>query len=475
MNNHNKIKLINSIRKEIEVPDNSDNEFFSREEAEKIAIRVNPDFDTSKVSVENILPEAIEGWFKQKTIGNHPNLKNANLILNLLQCELENDGIIPEVTQGDRLSIREAMSHYGMEDPETDTDQRQAEIWLRAEELGLDVELHVNYDFNSQLCTRADKYYSQAQSRVGAEKAEKINNLFQRFYTAGEKQKRPSAGVIIDGVLYVGSGNHRAFTHRLAQKQGYNSIGSVLVYGNNSDEKTKLRFLLDMGKTSNKDTGDQTTEETMQDIAHQVKNDFNFLLKWEEGYDSFTEEQKISWADEWLKANKMKYQPDGMKAIRTKIANMAFSSNISQSIPLPDEDEHSSIWNKFFPDDLWHPSSQTSVIQKVQTSNESNLQKNIFLIWKHDSTGKRVPKRMWLLARCGSTVDTTITSIERVKKDRERMIKFLTAENNNPKMRSASFPIYDKVVFVKQVQGFEEEAYVWNVRAKNFDKVEETS
>ena len=469
---YTKLRKINQIRKEIGMPD-SDNEFFSRMEVEKIISRLNPKFETSKVPIDDVLPEGIEGWYSQKTIGSHPNLKNADLILNLLHCEFDNKFITPEVITGDRMQIREAIEFHGMEDPETDTDERQASIWKRAEELGLDVELHLNYDFNSNLCHHGDKHYSKAQSRIGAEDADKINNLFQRFYTAGEKQKRPSAGVVINGILYVGSGNHRAFTHRLAQKNGYNSNGPLLIYGNNVDEKLKVRFLLDMGKTSNTDTGDQTKEESMQDIAHQVKNDFDFLLEWEDGYQNYTEEQKIAWADGWLKQNKVKYQPEGMKIIRKKIANMAFSSNISQSIPMPDEDEHASIWAKFFPDDVWHPSSQNSVIQKVQTSNQQNLQKNIFLIWKHDSSKTRVPKRMHLLARCGSTLDANITSIERVVKDRARMIGFLTSENNNPKMRAASFPIYDRVVFVQQVQGLEEEAYIWNVRTRSFDKVEE--
>lgn len=476
MNDIKKIEKINLIREEIGVKSDSDNEFFTKEEISLILEKLNPNFDTNSVSVEQLLPESIDGWYEQKTIGNHPNVKNADLILNLLRCNSKKEKAVHKVFTGDRLQIRESMAEHRLEDPVTDTDCRQTEIWNLAEKMGLDVQLHMNYDFKNNLCDRSDKYYQMAQTRVKSEDADKINNLFQRFYMAKEKQKRPSLGVILNGKLYVGSGNHRAFTHKWAQKAGHDSIGSVLIFGNNVDEKIRMKFLLEMGTISNKDTGDQTTEETMLDIAHQVKNYFNYLCYNEKGYSSYTEAQCIEWAEEWLKANKAKYHPDGMKSVRKKIANIAFSSNISQSIPLPDEDEHPIIWGKFFPNDTWHPSSQTSVIQKVQSSNKQNLQKNLFLNWKHqDFTKTRVPKRMWLLARVGSTIDASITSLESVQQGREEMIAFLTEENTNKNMQNSSFPIYDKIVFVRQVQGLEEEAYIWNVSGKCFIKVLETT
>ena len=468
MINIKKLKKINSIRKEIGALA-SDNEFFSRSEVESLLDKINPSFDRMSVSLEDMLKVGVRGWSPQTTIPSHPNLKNVNLILTLLQHRSTNRPLEHKVISGDRLQIREAMGAAGMEDPLTDTDCRQTEIWNIIEASPFAVELHLGYDFLNNLGSRDSVHYKMAQSRVQSENQESITGLFERFYTAGESQKRPSIGVVLGGKLFLGSGWHRAHAHRLAQKNEYNSMGPVLIVGNGATQKQKIKFLLTCASISNKDTGDQTEMESMADVAHQVKQNFNFLCEYDEGFSGFSEQERITWATAWLKENKMKYRPESMIGIRTQIANIAFSSNSSQSLPMPEESIHSNIWNGFFPNDIWAPQDETAVIQQVVTSNVSNLELGHFRNWKKTTT--RVPKRTWLLARMGSVMTTSITNIQSVKDHRSKVLDNLTINNNNQKLRAASFPVYDKVVFVKQCDGLPAAAYAWSVQSKTFNKI----
>ena len=209
----------------------------------------------------------------------------------------------------------------------------------------------------------------------------------------------------------------------------------------------------------------------MEDVAHQVKQNFRFLCDYDDGFSDFSEKERITWGKAWLKENKTKYAPESMDIIRAKIANLAFSSNISQSLPFPDEDVHAHIWSEFFPNDNWNPENISSVIQESSNSNQTNLDMRLFRSWKRNGLRVGAPKRIWLIARMGSTKTTAITSIQRVKDERKKMRKYLTEQNNLQILRKSSFPIHDKLVFVKQVGGLEAEAWQWDQNKRSFKKV----
>jgi len=384
----------------------------------------------------------------------------------------------PQQFSGDLITIRQHLEDFGFQDPEQDPDSRVVEIWSELKNKNLDVTLSINHDF-SDLGPHDSPFFKFGQSRSKSE-SKKVADFLRRFYVENEPIKRPSIGVYLtnpkDGkkYLYTGIGNHRARTHEKAQQVGYGSLGSVIIVGSNADHETRLRFLNLMATLSNIETNDQTQEETREDIVFQIKSAFDMecLLK-PKIFKPMTEQQKIEWASQWLIDFK-KMSQKSLKSERTRLVNMAFSSVICQAIPMPPESTHNDIWQRHFPNDSWDPECKLSkhrIEQKISNTNNTQIEWGLFSSWQKRRGTSTVSPKQWVICRVGNTKDATVTSIDSVKNGRRDYLKKIKSLNNNKRMYNAGFSIIEKIVFVKQIDGLEEEAHLWNHQKNCFNKV----
>ena len=59
-------------------------DFFLKHQVCALLNRINPEFDSSSMVMDEMIVEGIPGWIAQDTVPPHPNLPNIDLILSLL-------------------------------------------------------------------------------------------------------------------------------------------------------------------------------------------------------------------------------------------------------------------------------------------------------------------------------------------------------------------------------------------------------
>ena len=165
-----------------------------------------------------------------------------------------------------------------------------------------------------------------------------------------------------------------------------------------------------------------------------------------------------------------------MAAVVTRIANDAFSSHVSQSIPMPDDkaQQESVIdasWKKFFPNSFWSPDQSPTVDQWLTNTSGTQLELKQVRVWRNQPPENKVAKTVWLSTRVGDKMTSNCTRPAVIHSGRKSWIKFVTKLNNDPKLATAGFPFFQRVVFVKQIEALDETAFEWNYQSSSFDPV----
>jgi len=363
-------------------------------------------------------------------------------------------------------NIGKTIANAKYTNPAVDTDERQVQIWEYIKKHNISIRIEHGYDFTN-MAPQDHEYYKFFQARSGSENKETIDILFKEFYEDDQPMKRMPMGFEIDGQLFCGVGNHRSRTHKRAIERGHKNKGGILILGDGLSVQEKIKHGLAIAAISNRKNDDFTLPEGEDDIKHQCKMFWELECQSDSSKLNWTEDQKISWAKNWISTNKYQVDPSRI----THMANEIFSSDRGQTIALPEAKEIAKNWKRFWPRQVWSPETQTTIIQKAIQGHDQAFKRMVTHIF--ESRQNFTPKRdeMWVAIRIGRTFGADISSLSSLLKERLSFLSFLEKYNTNVNYDSAGFPLLKQILFVKQTDHSDYEAYEWNSQTQKFDRM----
>tara|TARA_R110002153_G_C13265389_1_gene492779 strand:+ start:44 stop:1519 length:1476 start_codon:yes stop_codon:yes gene_type:complete len=477
------IEILNELREFLGLP-RQPKAFVDSEFVENLLKEINPDFNLSEKTLDNKLVDGIPNWIDQVTVPHQPDKANVLNMRHQLLSSTTKKSLVrlePKTIVGYHHDIRQQLQSLGFSDPMTDNDERIIKAWKEIEKRDPEMTISVAHDFKGTLMDHDDPKFKLGQSRATSEDIEKVSRFTDQFYFDGVPMYKIPIAVILpnkngEDKLVPAFGNHRCRSHARGQTLGYDSLGSVLIVGNSLSIQERERLLLLLSTISNEDTRDSTQPENREDLIHQVKTHFDYESLYDPALSKLDEVGQIQWAKKWLVDNKPNYGTRSMAAVVTRIANDAFSSHVSQSIPMPDDkaQQESAIdasWKKFFPNSFWSPDQSPTVDQWLTNTNGTQLELKQVRVWRNQPPENKVAKTVWLSTRVGDKMTSNCTRPAVINSGRKSWIKFVTKLNNDPKFATAGFPFFQRVVFVKQIEALDETAFEWNYQSSSFDPV----
>jgi len=373
----------------------------------------------------------------------------------------------------------------GYQDPSQDHgDSRQIEIWDYIRNNNLSVRFEPNYNFSERLYDISEigtnPLITNAQCRAYRHDPSKVKELYERFYEVGEKQKRPSIGMEFDNIFYPAVGNHRAFAHVKGQAEGMQLESPAIIVGeydvSTGRPISKDHLRVHMHKISiksNKQTGDETEKESVEDLAIQLKVAYELEKEVNEELSSFDFPAQREWGLEWLSENKSETKQRKGAAI-----NQAFNERYGAVVPMPkDEQLQSKIWSQHFKknNERWDPDANK------ESQNDPRLQ--IAYATTYQMLTHRMTQELQQRIEAGLKQYTQIellvhpgdkaTSLKTIEKRRKEWIENLRKRNLYLSL-PYGMPCVVKIVFTRQIEvdGHDTEAWEWNHLDERFEKVD---
>ena len=373
------------------------------------------------------------------------------------------------------------------EDPTGPLDPRQNKIWKHISDLvdnkGYQISIIEEYDCKN-LARRDHPAYKRFQTRADGEGAQSgVVEYFENFYYGNEPLEWIPFCIEWDNYIFPLSGNKRMRAQEMAGKQ-YNmkSLCDVVVITPPVNETEHGVYSVGSTIARISNTRTETTRPTdMNDYAHILRNEYEIRCMDgapdSEKFKSMTEEEKIEWAKEFT-VNKIDnsygYDSPGKKSALSKLANMAFASSIAPPIDVPSSDkELQDLFNQFWPRAVWESEDDSKVIcMKPASGIFVNIEQSVDKKWITSSgPPSKVRKPVFLITKMGKK---DMSSVESVRKERARFIKDTHQYNLNERRIWGGFPLFQKVLLVKQLSTDEDRAcaYEWNIQTETFDEVE---
>jgi len=370
----------------------------------------------------------------------------------------------------------------GYQDPSQDHgDRRQIEIWDYIQNNNLSVRFEQSYNFVDKLYDASDigidSLISTAQCRARRHDPTKVKELYERFYLEGEKQKRPSIGMEFGNIFYPAVGNHRAFAHVKGQTEDKLGESPAIIVGERdiltgcpiSRDQLEVH-MHNMSIKSNKQTGDETEKETVEDLAIQLKIAFGLESKIDEELSIFDFPAQKEWALQWFSKNKLETKQRKGAAI-----NQAFNEKYGAVVPMPDESNQPKIWSQHFPknSEKWAPelNKENQHRPRLQIAYSTTFQMlshrmNVDL-QQRNQTGLQQYAAIDLMLHPGKEA----TSLKTIEKRREEWLEDLR-ERNLFLSAPYKMPYVERIVFVRQVEidGHGPEAWEWNHLDETFER-----
>lgn len=363
-------------------------------------------------------------------------------------------------------NIGKTIANAGYMNPAVDTDKRQKEIMEYIEKHNIPVRIEHGYDFTN-MAPQDHEYYKYFQSRSNSENKDEIDSLYREFYEDNKPMIRLPMGFEIDGQLFCGVGNHRCRTHKRGIERGHKSKGGILILGDGLSVQEKIKHGLAIAAISNRKNDDITQPEGEDDIKHQCKMFWELECQSDSSKLNWTEDQKISWAKNWISTNK--YQNDDGRI--TRMANEIFSSDKGQAIPMPETKEITKNWKQFWPRQTWDPPNQKTVLQERMGGHDQRFKTIVVQHFENRDVYSTKRQEMWLAVRAGSTMGEDLKSLESIIKKRTSFLRFVEKYNVNINYDGAGFPEVKQIMFLKQTDHSDYEAYEWNIQTEKFDKI----
>lgn len=373
----------------------------------------------------------------------------------------------------DYTYVCEMIKKAGYQVPKFDEgDSRQRELWQYIEDHSLDVVLRENIDYVNDIAERTNEFYRHFQPRANSENVSRINQLHETFYDLKVRMKRLPVAFIIDGKLFASAGNHRIRAHQKGMSMGLKAPRAVLII-DPYDKLTTVQKLLhghSISSISNKQTDDETAQETTDDIANLVTTKYELECLFDISAKNWDECEKIDWGKAYVKSIRPVYDLKTNITALGRIVNQAFASHISQSIPFPPDTDLSSEWKRFWPRGQWDPQNNR-VIQNKYVTHYNNFKKTIISKWLSREKWSDKNNRIEACVRVGDTLTANINSSKTVNSARRKYLQDITGWNTNLNVIESGMPIITKIMFVKQLSVDDFEAYEWNDHLMQFDQI----
>ena len=327
-----------------------------------------------------------------------------------------------------------------------------------------------------KLAKRSSKWYQYVQTRQSGEGGKSgIEEYCHRFYNRKERLEKIIIAFLIDGEVYVVSGNKRVRAHELAIKQGFDSLCDIILLTPPEEQGVveTVMHAQEIASLSNEDDPKARRPEGDVDIEHQLRNRFDLLEMHNPSMKSWDEDRKIAWGRQFITGRGGLWADDSRKSRVSTIVNAAFASHRGISIPFPDSDEQRENWESFFPNDIFQDGTVQDEVRCLATNGDvsGNLKLTRMRLWESSKYDGRL--ELWLILRCGTTKDSEITSIKTLKTKRSSVLNKLEEDNKRQKWIDAKMPLTTKVLFVKQIADTTDKAiaYEWHKQRKEFLQV----
>jgi len=375
--------------------------------------------------------------------------------------------------------------------PELDDDTRLNNIWAQIVSSGKLVYFDPNYNY-SKVLEPNHHLIKWFQSRADQSNINERGETFaEKFYTQGEKVKRPPILLKLKGgttVPVVGHGRSAGF--KLVSERGQSCPSpAIIIDCTGMTEDEIIKFGAPLAWASNPENEDAPAHETEADIGHQLTC-YMDILKIDSNHPvhSMTQDEKEKLCEQWLIKNKYvcRGNDSATKKKRSRIKNAVLGIGVAMSLPIPESHEYHQEWFSLFGIEFNEGNEEKVYKIAVAPTHEVDLKKRLLgkFLGNHDNIGRT--KNTWAIFRTGATLDGrsgvcsdggSNTSIDKVVKQKKAWLKFLTTLNRNPKARYAHFPLVNKFMFVPCISHNKDnyEAYEWNDDAEEFVKKQKTS
>ena len=368
------------------------------------------------------------------------------------------------------MDVATAIHQLGYNNPQQDPDKRQRMLYGALTAKDVNMEIVEAYDCSS-LAPRSGTFYRFHQTRSDCEG--NVDDIFEQIYLDNKRAERmPMGWIMEDGQLYIFSGNTRMRAHLKAIELGYDSKCAVLIVSRNDLTTAQQKSLAHKwARIANKKKNDVRAESTADFILQLIvagelhRDEDATALSW-------TEDKWIEWGKSWLIEN---IDSDlGLEHRKKQLGNMAnaaFASHRGQSLPMPNTQEIEEHLKSFWPKASWDPDAHSKVLKFTCCTRTDKIHEKMRYPWMKRPQFTEVRSRAWFVLRAGSSLNVSITSVTDVTKERERAIKHLTEYNLNVNVVGAGMPMVTRVMFVKQMDLDDYQAYEWNFDDECYDEV----
>lgn len=367
----------------------------------------------------------------------------------------------------DYACVENRMQSMGYQIPSVDkADLRQKQAWEYLKQKNISLEItQINHEIINEFSTNTGEYHETFQSRMNENK-EKKKEIYQEIFKCGKKLKRLPFVMKVDDMYYVAIGNHRIGAFKIGYSKDPKSPVTDHFLLIDPDDNLTLEQKLDVGEyladTSNATTGDETIPETQADIIQQIKRSYERKKRSETIKD---------YAEKFLNDRKPKLS----KTTKTKILNLLDEKSDSyQSIEFPETKELDTYWSSFFLNCNWNPDKNDRQFTYFTNKTNFHFKSLSSSRWLTRATHSLHRDRMQLCIRVGDKKNENINKTSTIKKGRVDWLGHIESWNNNKNFESSGYPLYTKIMFVKQTQDTDYEAHQWCDDNNKFFPVKKT-
>tara|TARA_Y100000592_G_scaffold13574_1_gene19147 strand:- start:206 stop:1411 length:1206 start_codon:yes stop_codon:yes gene_type:complete len=366
------------------------------------------------------------------------------------------------------------LQKLGLVAPASDSDQRSQKVWKVLEDHSGPFSVAVDPQFDYTLLMPTDhEDIDFFQVRDNSQLSKRVSELIEKFY-GPDSEPLKRAPIIIkyigeDGNMIHGAivGNGRGYCF----KKKKDKKPAIIVDCTEMSPSDVYTLAFNGASRSNEDDNDSVDKEVFKDFVQQCLTYIKTLEK-KRGPISFEDKKKSMY--EFL-SGKYALSRESSKPYINNIINFALKDGRSASLPTPSDVEIDSVWKSFWNGQSFDINKNDTVLKIKNNGYFDDMKRTILKEWldRVPDEVTKVRKPCWLAIRIGSSEsEKPITSHDKIKTERKRMIGLFNGFNSNPNCKLGGVHIVKKILFLKQlVSEADYEAWEWDEDMEQFVRV----
>ena len=403
--------------------------------------------------------------------------------------------VVPIHKETNSHTLGKEVEKLGYYNPNDDSDKRYPEAMayifeiLKAEGFPFYLESAVGEDVLKTLpkMDGSSTFYRFLQPRANRE-GENIEGLYEKLYVNGERLLRiPIVFRAVENgasTVFPLFGNRRMATHKYAVcDKGQQTLCDMLVIEKSphlSDVENLIR-LKKLSRLGNRVDDEATREPEQVDYIHNLQTEWQLIkgdlagesLKYSQEY---IDKNIFPWAVKFLRDEENYVTSD--EKYRS-IVNKAFSDSHGHRRKFENEDAREAAYtevftNAFSTEDFATGNNIASFITTESVISEPwvpAMKQTGFLKKNQDFVLKAQRIRLNVIIELGNGNSSSLSSLQR---SRKRLLKKMKEHNLSLQMEEMNVPLYERVVFPKQLQavsGDRDVAHLWSITREDWVKV----